>query len=142
MVISDASPLMSAEVVLNQILNSYVDITAPSSQRRKELLETYMFECQCSACSFTAADPRTSFSCPQCRTLTPFPEEPTRSSSQPTVSSVSFSITNEEKPSGSELACSRCHQVLVRSVSDFLDHINVAREALAKATRLQFTGAT
>lgn len=52
-----------------------MDITLPTASRRRELQETYMFECTCDACVQTSPDPRSSFRCRTCEALTAFERE-------------------------------------------------------------------
>lgn len=61
-----------------EILTSYVDLSLPRTDRRRELEERYKFRCECEACDTPAGevDPREAMSCPaapKCAALLPIP---------------------------------------------------------------------
>lgn len=131
-----------------QVLNSYVDITLPGKQRRKELKETYLFDCNCDACSDPSPDPRESFLCRKCSAL-----NPVIGRSSPTIDCWQFACSHrvvhaiiddwdikQPKSSRSTLACQQCGNTLVSDVSEYLDAINVSRQAYEKASKLQISG--
>ncbi|KAF8309730.1 SET domain-containing protein [Clavulina sp. PMI_390] len=108
-----------------QILNSYVDVTMSGWKRRKELKETYLFDCACELCQKEEFDPRRSFKCTRCAGLTPF------SADSVTSAPTSTSAKSET------IECSRCGLPLADDAGDCFDAIRVAQEANEKASKLQ-----
>ncbi|TFY69850.1 hypothetical protein EVJ58_g175 [Rhodofomes roseus] len=100
-----------------EIAISYIDITLPRQVRRKELKETYNFDCKCVLCSTPRYDdPRTAMFCPaRCGGLRPVPTE-----------------------GGGSPSCNKC-KAITKNLEGELDALNVGQEALGKATMLQHT---
>ncbi|PCH45077.1 SET domain-containing protein [Wolfiporia cocos MD-104 SS10] len=99
-----------------EIVTAYIDTTLPRDLRQLQLKETYNFTCSCSLCTRQLkVDPRASVWCPKsCGRTCPAPTE-----------------------ENSHTRCVECNAVL-SSTDAVLDALRVGKEALDKATALQY----
>ena len=111
-----------------ELFTSYIDVTLPRSQRHKELKETYNFVCDCELCAHTSptnsgdtltdfVDWRERIWCPNaCGGTCPLP------------------LTDDDVPK-----CVNCG-AQVKDITKIIDVLRVGKDALDKATSLQFPG--
>lgn len=100
----------------SELYTSYIDVTLPTSQRRKELRETYNFSCSCSICSppLPLEDLRERIWCPKkCGGSCPLP------------------VSEQDV-----IKCSSC-QGAVTNTGEIIDLVRVGNEALEKVTSLE-----
>ncbi|BGP57780.1 hypothetical protein JCM8202v2_005427 [Rhodotorula sphaerocarpa] len=102
-----------------EILTSYVDLSLPRTDRRRELEERYKFRCECEACDTPAGevDPREAMSCPaapKCAALLPI-----------------------SQPDANEVECGKCGAKA--PYRDVQPVIAAAREAYADAEKAQYS---
>ncbi|KIJ63125.1 hypothetical protein HYDPIDRAFT_182437 [Hydnomerulius pinastri MD-312] len=102
-----------------EVLTAYIDTTLPRSLRQEALKETYSFQCQCTLCEMptgTGIDPREAVWCPKsCGGMCPLPNEENQVS-----------------------RCTKCRAAITDPLA-VIDAARIGREALGKATNLQFS---